>query len=120
MKIWLDDVRPAPTGYEWARDAKSAIRLLDLAVKMDDPIERVSLDHDLGANPSDGLYARGNSEECGCLVVAHIVTQNSPIRQPIRIHSWNGAKAREMAATLNDAGYNVEIEPYQVPTPFAF
>lgn len=113
MNLWLDDVRPAPEGYEWAQDAHAAIWLLELAVKMEERLEMVSLDHDLGADPLDGIYARGNSEDCGCLVVDWIVQNTPSIRYPIRIHSWNGEEARKMAANLNDAGYDVEIRPYE-------
>jgi hypothetical protein len=44
MKLWLDDIRPAPDGWCWVKtDAEARI------VMQSGPIEEASLDHDLGA-----------------------------------------------------------------------
>ena len=43
MKLWVDDIREAPEGWECARCAKLALHLL----KKHNVVE-VSLDHDLG------------------------------------------------------------------------
>lgn len=43
MKIWLDDIRTPPEGWEWARTAQEAIALLETG-----NVEEISLDHDLG------------------------------------------------------------------------
>ena len=112
MKLWLDDVRPAPQGWTLARTAAEAIDLLKVALNIGDEIEEISLDHDLGADPADGIYARGASEHCGCEVVEFLVNRRPFVRQDIRIHSWNGTEAWKMARTLNEAGYGVHIAPY--------
>lgn len=47
VRLWLDDVRPAPEGWTWVKTAREAIALLaqgDVTV--------CSLDHDLGAEES--------------------------------------------------------------------
>ena len=44
MKLWLDDIRPAPEGWTWAKNIKQAINLLQR-----NKVEEASLDHDLGA-----------------------------------------------------------------------
>lgn len=83
MKIWLDDIRSAPDGWEWADSVNDAIetivyaeihlestkRLLETAkllgssneqiAKLEnwikrDTIEVISLDHDLGDKACDG------------------------------------------------------------------
>lgn len=46
MKLWLDDVRPAPFGWTHVHTAPAAIALFAQGV-----VEEASLDHDLG--PSD-------------------------------------------------------------------
>lgn len=114
MKLWLDDVRPAPEGWEWAKDAETAVAKLMIAVEREEPIESVSLDHDLGADPRQGVYARGNSEICGCYVVDYFIHARPPVENPIRIHSWNPSEARKMAGALTYAGYDVELRPYRV------
>ena len=44
MRIWLDDIRPMPEGYDiWVKDAYSAIDLL-----FSGNITHISFDHDLG------------------------------------------------------------------------
>jgi hypothetical protein len=43
MKLWLDDEREAPPGWEWARTYDEAVELC-ISFKFD----TVSLDHDLG------------------------------------------------------------------------
>lgn len=42
MKLWLDDIRPAPEGWYWARSAQAAIGLLSTG-----EVTHISLDYDL-------------------------------------------------------------------------
>jgi hypothetical protein len=44
MKLWLDDQRPAPPGFERAKTTREAIRLI---VAQD--VDVIAFDHDLGA-----------------------------------------------------------------------
>ena len=43
VKLWLDDIRPAPDGWTWAHNAEEAVSFLARGV-----VEVASLDHDLG------------------------------------------------------------------------
>ena len=45
MKLWLDDLRVAPEGWEWYTDAYSFIYALDEDYEK---VTHISLDHDLG------------------------------------------------------------------------
>ena len=54
MKIWVDDLRPVPEGYEWARSVNQAISLVEKAEAGGEEIELLDLDHDLGDFFSDG------------------------------------------------------------------
>ena len=67
MKLWIDDVRPAPDGFVWCKsveEAKETIvsanaRLADAFRKGIEPdhslhIELIDLDHDAGDYVSDG------------------------------------------------------------------
>ena len=51
MKLWIDDVRPAPEGYIWC---KSTFNALYAIYHNTDDIEEVSLDHDAGDYVRDG------------------------------------------------------------------
>ena len=51
LKLWIDDVRPAPEGYVWCKsvdDAWSTIR------RYTNDIEEISLDHDAGEYVFEG------------------------------------------------------------------
>lgn len=45
MKLWIDDVRPAPEGYVWCKSTNEALRTI---VDNKDDIELIDLDHDAG------------------------------------------------------------------------
>lgn len=48
MKLWVDDLRPAPEGWYWAQDSHQAIVILATSAVAGEIIEVMSLDHDLG------------------------------------------------------------------------
>ena len=54
MKIWLDDLRVAPDGYETAKSVNEAIDLIEECEQNGDEIEVLDLDHDLGDYAYDG------------------------------------------------------------------
>ncbi len=54
MKLWLDDLRPVPLGYEGARSVNEAIAMIEEAEQNGIEIELLDLDHDLGNYASDG------------------------------------------------------------------
>lgn len=57
MRLWVDDVRPAPEDYIWVKSTNQFLRLFNSAVANSaDPlnIEEISLDHDAGNFADDG------------------------------------------------------------------
>jgi len=48
MKLWIDDIRPAPQGWRWAKTFAQAIEILQTQ-----PISTVSFDHDLADGEGD-------------------------------------------------------------------
>lgn len=54
MRIWVDDLRPVPDGYEWAKSVNQAIALVENAEANGKAVELLDLDHDLGDYYSDG------------------------------------------------------------------
>ena len=93
MRLWIDDVRPAPNGYIWCRsvnDAKYYINrysnLIDWDNNIIDTIELIDIDHDAGDYaPFGGDYIEILNwlEETGC-------------NYPIRIHSANSVGIENM------------------------
>ena len=55
MKLWIDDLRPAPSGYIWAKSVKAAQTAIwqDEHKMIDDNI-LIDLDHDAGDYVSEG------------------------------------------------------------------
>jgi hypothetical protein len=45
MKLWVDDIRPAPEGYILCRSTNEALRLIVANI---DKIKTINLDHDMG------------------------------------------------------------------------
>lgn len=54
MKLWLDDLRPVPYGYESARSVNGAKQLILEAEHNGIEIEALDLDHDLGDYADQG------------------------------------------------------------------
>ena len=55
MKLWIDDARPAPSGYIWVKNvkaAKAAIRQYEHNMTDDNIL--IDLDHDAGDYVSEG------------------------------------------------------------------
>ena len=110
MKLWLDDIRPAPEGWLWARTNDQAKHLLMIAERDGTPITECSLDHDLGFHdveiPEDPdellevITLKGQSEETGYDLVCWML-ENNLVPKKVTIHSWNPDGARNMAARLS-------------------
>lgn len=54
MKLWLDDLRPVPYGYEGAKSVNEAKQLILEAEHNGIEIEALDLDHDLGDYADQG------------------------------------------------------------------
>ena len=104
MKLWIDDVRPAPEGYIWLKTVNDAIRYieiygdyLDFDNNLVDMIEMVDIDHDAGSYACyggdyikllDWLEATGRS-------------------YPIHIHSMNVVGRMNMEAICKRNGWTI-------------
>ena len=122
MKLWLDDRRPAPEGWLWARNVTEAQHAF-----AEHEIEECSLDHDLGLDVAmdqgidlDDMEAvmdfidsvEDVPEETGMDLVDWMI-ETGHIPAKITIHSWNIVCARRMARRFNDNGHNVTVEPFK-------
>lgn len=86
MKIWVDDIRPAPDGYIWCKSTNETIKQINIAVKNDIIIDVIDIDHDSGDfYPEGGDYIR----------VLNYLEQKM-LKIPIRIHSMNPVGVENM------------------------
>lgn len=51
LKLWVDDVRPAPEGYIWLKKTNEALRYITLNSSN---VELIDLDHDAGDFVTEG------------------------------------------------------------------
>jgi hypothetical protein len=54
MKIWVDDLRPVPSGYVGTKSVNETIELIEKLENAGERIELLDLDHDLGDYASQG------------------------------------------------------------------
>ena len=92
MKLWIDDVRPAPEGYYWLRtviDAKFLINTIG------DQIELIDIDHDAGDFVSDG----------GDYIKLLDWLEETGRNYPIHIHSMNPVGVENMRRIIQRNGW---------------
>lgn len=109
MKIWVDDVRPAPEGYVWCKSvnkAKSTIVKFenentfgmsdDWIYKMEPiPLELIDIDHDAGDYAVDG----------GDYIKLLDWLEATDRNYPIRIHSQNPVGVANMRRIIKRNGW---------------
>jgi hypothetical protein len=96
MKLWVDDVRPAPEGYKWVRSVNEAIDLLSDLINFGiDDIEVLDIDHDAGE------YV-----DCGGDYIRLLDWLEETGRNyPIRIHSANPVGVQNMRRIIERNGW---------------
>ena len=102
MKLWIDDVRPAPEGYVWIRSVSEAHKFIKIYENIyrreQDPfmkIELIDIDHDAGDYACDG------GDYIKLLDWLELTGRN----YPIRIHSMNPVGATNMRAIIERNGW---------------
>lgn len=102
MKLWIDDVRPAPDGYIWLKTVNEAIRYIeiygdhiDFDNNLVDLIELIDIDHDAGEYArygGDYIKLLDWLEETGRNYSIHIHSQNvvgvENMRRIIQKNGW--------------------------------
>ena len=95
MKLWIDDVRPAPNGYVWCKSVgqtKQVIRSNELRHEI---IEILDIDHDAGDYAFDG----------GDFIKLLDWMEFTNRSFPIRIHSMNPVGVANMRAIIERNGW---------------
>jgi hypothetical protein len=97
MKLWIDDVRPAPTGYEWVKSVDQAKMVIDINERLigASVIELIDIDHDAG------IYAQYGGDYIKLLDWLEETGRN----YPIRIHSMNPVGVANMRAIIQCNGW---------------
>ena len=100
MKIWVDDVRPAPDGYVWCQtvnEAKDTILVLELhaTVHESNRVELIDLDHDAGDFVNEG----------GDYIRILDWLEATGRNYPIRIHSMNPVSVENMRRIIEKNGW---------------
>lgn len=96
MKLWIDDVRPAPEGYVWVKSVNEAKHYICVwEYQMFKEIELIDIDHDAGDYAKDGgdYIKLLDWLEAGCF------------NYPIRIHSMNAVGVANMRAIIERNGW---------------
>ena len=96
MKLWIDDVRPAPEGYVWCKSTFEAVCKLLHAVRGTCTIELIDIDHDAGDYVNDGgdyIKILDWMEEIGYIPNA------------IHIHSMNAVGVENMRRIIRKNGW---------------
>ena len=97
MKIWIDDIRPAPYGYYWIKTVNEAITAIQ---EYFDEIEIIDLDHDAG----DCAHQGGDYIQI--LNWLEMIHFTRPIK--IHIHSMNPVGIQNMKTIIQRNGW-IEI-----------
>ena len=108
MKIWVDDVRPAPPGYVWARSVDGAKDLIESneyvnyyrkftsqGIEEENEIELIDIDHDAGD------YVKRGGDYIKLLDWLEETGRN----YPIRIHSMNSVGVENMRRIIQRKGW---------------
>lgn len=90
MKIWLDDVRPAPAGYVLAKSVNEAKKIIEENEK-NHVIELIDCDHDLG----DYFFDGGD----GIKLLDFLVERGT--FYPIKLHTMNPVGRENMQRVID-------------------
>lgn len=95
MKLWIDDVRPAPEGYIWCTSVSITKTRIEAAEHFNVPIEVIDIDHDAGD------YAWCGGDYIKLLDWLEETGRN----YPIRIHSANPVGVANMRRIIKRNGW---------------
>lgn len=97
MKIWVDDIRPAPEDFVWCKTTDQAKNNIKLCLMAHISIELIDLDHDAG--DYNKSYYGGDY-----INILNWLEENN-INIPIRIHSMNPVGVQNMRAIIQRNGW---------------
>ena len=104
MKLWVDDVRPAPDGYVWRKSVNTAKRYIKENERCNEvfhinDIELIDIDHDAGDFVYDG----------GDYIKLLDWLEETGRNYPIHIHSMNVVGRENMRRIIQKNGWKEVI-----------
>lgn len=104
MKLWIDDLRPAPEGYKWVKTVNEAKTHCCRALNPNKEllIEEFDLDHDAGDYEQDYIELLKWLEE-------KAYTQNWVINSVFKLHTGNIVGRNNMNAIIERNGWKKGI-----------
>ena len=96
MKIWVDDVRPAPDGYIWCKSVNMTMKtIVNMHELFGFTIEVLDLDNDAGEYYEDG----------GDYIKILDFMEEYGLNYPIHIHSMNPVGVQNMRRIIERNGW---------------
>lgn len=95
MKLWIDDLRPAPAGYEWLKSTDDAIARIKHLGRCGAHIEVLDMDHDAGDYVQFG----------GDYIKILDFLEEVMVSIPIHLHSQNPVGVQNMRAIIQRNGW---------------
>lgn len=111
MKMWIDDLRPAPEGYVWVKNVFTAKRYCYLYLDYEDDgrphmtIEELHLDHDSGEQSIMG----GDYIKLLEWLEEKTYTEDWVIDSVFKIHSGNVVGINNMKAIIEHNNWRLEL-----------
>lgn len=90
MKLWIDDIRPAPEGYVWLKSSQQAVDYINFLAERCINIKVIDIDHDAGEYANDG----------GDYINILNWLERQHLSYPIHIHSMNPVGIQNMRAII--------------------
>lgn len=97
MKLWVDDVRPAPEGYVWCKSVNDAKAIILYNSKYGCCLEVIDIDHDAGEFACDG----------GDYIKLLDWLEETGRNYPIRIHTQNVVGRMNMEAICKKNNWTI-------------
>lgn len=111
MKLFVDDIRPAPEGWQQARTVTDAIRFL---ARFGEQVDEISLDHDISyavevAGTQRPFPSPENFTAVAYYMVEFYYEVSMDKRPEVIIHTANPVGAKELSDILT--GFRGRVEP---------
>ena len=97
IKLWIDDIRPAPKGYQWIMTTNAAIAEIRTGRKIGWIYDVIDLDHDAGEK-----FSKDGGDYINIL---KWMEQENINNIPIHLHTQNSAGRENMRAIINHNGW---------------
>jgi hypothetical protein len=96
MKLWVDDIRPAPEDWKWIKNAQEFVTYEILGHICEGNVKEISFDHDLGEESSQNGYQLLNLLE-EMIAFKLLPKENVPI---LSVHSMNPVGRKNIQAAI--------------------